>query len=339
MSKQKIKFTDFGSQLPSEGLLRPYRECHDLVVERLHLNEQATLLGQSLDAKFAVGGGNPAKRAWNNEQIDEYTYWLIETLTDVYHAIFLLIQTAWEDLQADFSLLGIYDEVRLFCEVLTEHYDVKFKRCIDGYKLTVTNVEKTDKLFKQKVYPVLSNPIKVGEIKFSEQERADAGLLTETRFFWLPMILKQCREIAKHDSIIKERITTVDRKLVEFVAKKASLASQSRHQSDSTKRMRSVKWENQRHYIGVRGGGYKSFLKELYTHSPALFTSLLNDDYNLYSEEVGVKPIEQMTNFLTQIQALDSSTPQVTRTQLEPRRVRRQKTKDVIKTAKNKKLG
>ncbi|WP_373529116.1 hypothetical protein [Nostoc sp.] len=42
-----------------------------------------------------------------------------------------------------------------------------------------------------------------------------------------------------------------------------------------------------------------------------------------------------MQNFLTQIQALDSSTLQPTRTQLEPRRVRRQKAKDAAHTKKN----
>lgn len=42
-----------------------------------------------------------------------------------------------------------------------------------------------------------------------------------------------------------------------------------------------------------------------------------------------------MPNFLTQIQALGTSPPATEHTQLEPRRVRRQKARDIAKTNKS----
>lgn len=56
--------------------------------------------------------------------------------------------------------------------------------------------------------------------------------------------------------------------------------------------------------------------------------------YRVAVKKLSDKRLSRMPNFLDQIQALNTSTPQPTRPQLEPRQSRRQKARDAAKSAK-----
>ncbi len=266
---KKYRFGEFGYTLPSEALLRRHKDCHDLSCEYLYLKGQAVLLGQSLDAKFARGGGNPAKRALKHNQIDKYGYLLIHRLTGVYQAVFNLVQGAWEELEASFAPMGVKDEIELFCEVLREHFDNKFKKCIVGHKLTCTDVHTTAKLFKEKIFPLLGDPVKIGTV-----------LPEKSEYFWLTLILKEARQLSKKDSIVKELLQVVDFQVSTFVDWHSTYVKACQQESDPEGKIYSIKWENQNLYVGCKGGGYTPVLNKS-QHSFSVFSTKPSEPFIL----------------------------------------------------------
>lgn len=274
------RIEEFMSQLPSQELLVRYFTAHYLVAEYLRLKDQSILLGKCLKARFGGGGGNPARKPLDAGTIDQYEYDLIWALVDVYEALFNLVQTGWEDIQAALGSLSdecLSSETDLFLEILREHYDTKFRVCAEGHKLSVSNVEVAAKLTRKAIG---GNPIKpnwFGEIEFSDQERFDAGFSQHSNnFSWLPLVLGICRESAKKDSSVKNQLRKVYNELAHFADKQATAIYKSRHESDPTQRVYSIKWENQIPYIGSKGG-YRPFT-ELYNLFPTLLASVPNND-------------------------------------------------------------
>jgi hypothetical protein len=270
---KKYRFGEFGKTLPSEALLRRYKDCHDLSCEYLYLKGQAVLLGESLDAKFARGGGNPAKRAFKRDEIDRYGYLLIHKLTGVYQAVFNLIQGTWEELEDSFAPMGVSNEIELFCEVLREHFDNKFKKCILGHKLTCTDVHTTAKLFREKIFPVLSDPVKVGEV-----------LPGKSDYFWLTLILKETRQLSRRDIIVKELLQVVDCEVSEFVQWHSSYLKTCQRKPNSEENLYSIKWEKQNLYVGCLGG-YTHVLNKTQSYFSELSPNpSLNESGNLSCE-------------------------------------------------------
>lgn len=271
---------DFMSQLPSQELLLRYFTAHYLVAEYLRLKDQSILLGKCLKARFGGGGGNPARKSLDAGTIDRYEYDLIWTLVDVYEALFNLIQTGWEDIQAALSSLSdecLSSETDLFLEILREHYDTRFRNCAEGHKLSVSNVEVAAKLTREAVWKKQFDTNWLGEVEFSDQERLEAGFSKHSNnFLWIPLVLGICRESAKKDSSVKNQLRKVYNELANFADKQATAIYKSRHESDPTQRVYSIKWENQIPYIGSKGG-YRPFT-ELYNLFPTLLASVPNND-------------------------------------------------------------
>lgn len=279
------RIEEFMSQLPHDEFLKQclyvYTKTHDIVAEHRRLRNQSVLLGKCLKARFGGGGGNPARQLLDAGMIDRWESEYIWALVDVYQALFNLIQIAWEDIKAELSFLSDdcpNSETDLLFKILGEHYDVKFKKCINGYTLTVTNVETAAKLTRSAVWKKQFDPNWLGEVEFSDKERLDAGLKERSKqFVWFPLILPICRESAKRDSSVKEQLRKLYQELSYFADKWAKAIHKSRHEQDPLQRFHSVRWENQILHIGCRGGGYRSFT-ELYTHLPELSSSIPNND-------------------------------------------------------------
>jgi hypothetical protein len=232
-------------EVPSDALRIKYKDCHDLAIEHLCLRHQATLLGMQLDAKLGRGSGNPARRAFNQGDLDCYGFSLIEKLTRNYLAIFQVIVAIWEFLPP----LGLEDTDELFSEVLREHFERRFQNAISGYVLTTKQVEQQARAFRQKVHPILGNPKKVGEIIPESNQHP-----------WFNLVLSTARKLAETDVIIHQAVTDLDREISSFVSWHADFASRSR-QGGNTK-LNSLKWEDKRLFVGVKGG-YKPALQNL----------------------------------------------------------------------------
>lgn len=284
MSKQskpiEKRIEKFMSQLPSDDFLLRYFNVHYLVAEHLRLRNQSVLLGKCLKARFGGGGGNPARKSLDAGMIDQYEYDLIWALVNVYQALFELIQMGWEDIKAELSSLSdecLSSETDLFLEILREHYDTRLRLCVEGYNLTVSNVEAASQLIKKAIGGNPLNPNWFGEIEFSDQERSAAGLSQRAKYFvWFPLILSISRECAKKDSSIQRQLGKFYQEFHCFLDKQAIAVQKSRHEPDRSQRVYSIKWENKIPYIGSKGG-YRPFT-ELYNLFPTLSASVPSDD-------------------------------------------------------------
>ncbi|NES18143.1 MAG: hypothetical protein F6K41_04255 [Symploca sp. SIO3E6] len=258
--KEKLagEIDSFCQKLPTHRIWKRYRRSHDLTIKYWMLKGDAQLLGKSLKARFAGGGGNPLRRAENQGKINDFERSLFETQTNVFEAIFALVQVSWEDIKAfteDISDPCLETERHLFLEIFKEHFDGQLIRAAEGYKFSTKNAIERAKLLRSQMRIYVSQ----GEEKpLTPKQRHRAGLKTGNDFYWLPFLLGITKSLAKHDSSIKEHYHNVWQQLSNFANVQEEAVLKNKRVSPKCK-VKGIKWEDGQFYTGTRGGYEKGF--------------------------------------------------------------------------------
>ncbi len=244
------------AQLPSDSLLN-YAKTQDLIQEWLKAKSHAIWLGKCLKARFGGGGGNPAKKALNAKHIDEFDYNAILAVVELYVSIFVLIQTAWEEIQEVISCIedAPQSEVELFFEILRQKYDQSFLQMVKGCKRTIKSADSLAKVGRDAVWNHSQTLDPDWDGTFTPQESAIASSLVskKTDFSWYTLVSHICKEAAKKDNEIKRQL----RNHFDAIGNVCDLivqACQRERSSNPPGKYKSEKWENGRCRSGKKGG-------------------------------------------------------------------------------------
>jgi hypothetical protein len=255
------KVEHFMANLPSDYLWQ-YATTQDLINEWLALRHYSTNLGECLKARFAGGGGNPALRALQAGEIEQFDYDLVMAIVNWYESIFNLVQSGWEYIDQELSaVLEDYPstELKMYLEILKDFADTKFQMAIKGYKISIQEEEKRVKLFCDAFNRGVS--IRHENLTVLSASHREKLLLQksppEAKNFWLSMVMAILFSKQKQDNSIKNLCNDYLYKMK--ILNELYLAGyRAERGKNKPGRFQSRQFKNGELYLGVKGG-YRKF--------------------------------------------------------------------------------
>lgn len=273
LNKQLVAQVEpFVTQLPSNSLLE-YAKTQDLIEEWLETKDYAIWLGKCLKARFGGGGGNPAKKALNAGQIDQFDYTEMLAIVEVYTIRFALVQTAWEEIQESISCIenSPKSETDLFLEILREAFDRLFMEVVQGCKRSASNSELLAKIARNAIWRHSGDKDWAGGLTPEEFTIVASLISKKNDFSWGSLVDAICKEAAKEDIEIKRQLQRYNA----AVGRVCDLLLQAHRRERSPNppgKIKSKKWENGRCRLGKKGG-----FEPLSADSPIVSVTELNE--------------------------------------------------------------
>lgn len=231
------------SKSPQKFILR-YGNLHPLILEWARLRKVSDLIAKELRAKFGAETGSPCRRAFTAGRIDELSLKYLLASVNHYQQLFVVLQSAWEYLDAELQKNAIpnrpINQCEYFSRCLEEDFDARLIRCSDGYKAPIQRMEKE--------FVEIRNALWASRCVNQEIDSKEyAGY-----YPWLYVALAIADKESKNDTDLKKQLQHLMNLTADFAD---SLVQDLRKERKSSQgRIKSLKWHNTLAYEGAEGG-------------------------------------------------------------------------------------